>query len=562
MAEKFFPQIKGYRVLGTVGRGQFGRVLCAYQQDTGRLVALKELDKYRFPTNKLLRELRFMIDSQHPNIIKCETILFAEGYRYLVMEYCEAGTLRDLMLQTDQLTVNQRLSLIIDILQGLAHAHRLGIVHCDIKPENILLQLSAQGWIVKVSDFGIAHLEEELQQNLSNRTGSPAYMAPERFYGQFSPSSDLYAVGIILYELFMQERPFHGTVDELMTAHLNHRPSLGQLPLPLQEVLSKALAKLPAQRFGSAEEMAEVLDRLRHKNAISFPVSVPQIQLVTVPPVRIEAQITDAVIWEGELLVAVDRQLLALDGQTGDRQVIRELPAPIRSLQVHGAWVYAQTTEALYRFCADSPVQLLCQSAPLHFAVSANWLVVGSGGQLTVHCLISGKVRPYQFSNHQILDVQVIDSGHLVALTQKQTTDQHRLVVLNRRGQLLGKLSLPGPVKKMYPTPTPYRFLVLEAGPIPSLLLMDLYPYRLNRTILSLTPHLAVATPWGHAIASTTVLMLVDLTGQSLANLQLPEPIIKILSLGQCQLLVITQAEQLSYCYRLDLAKLGIDLIC
>ncbi|MBD2021624.1 serine/threonine protein kinase, partial [Leptolyngbya sp. FACHB-36] len=245
-----------YRVLGLVGQGQFGRVFCASHRRTGRLVALKELDRQRFPTHQFLRELRFLLSLQHPNIVNCQAMEHTPTGRYLILDYCEGGTLRNLMNDEMRLHPAQCLKLVMDVLLGLDHAHSRGIVHCDVKPENVLLTLQSDGWRAHISDFGIAQLSQDFDQRSGSNTGSPAYMAPERFYGQYSYSSDLYAVGILLFELLQGHRPFAGTPIELMSAHLNQPISLPEtIPLPLQAILVTALQKLPARRFRSAIEM-------------------------------------------------------------------------------------------------------------------------------------------------------------------------------------------------------------------------------------------------------------------------------------------------------------------
>lgn len=249
-----------YRLLGLAGQGQFGRVYCASHRKTGRLVALKELDRDRFSTHKFLRELRFLLSLQHDNIVTCYAMEQTSTGRYLVMEYCEGGTLRNLLEEDVQLHPIQGLNLVTQILAGLAHAHQREIVHCDIKPENILLTTTAQGWTAKISDFGIARLSQELASNEFSDTGSPAYMAPERFYGQYSIASDLYAVGVLLFELVVGQRPFSGAPAELMSAHLNQTVQVPDfVPVDLQAIIRKALQKLPARRFRSALEMLQAL---------------------------------------------------------------------------------------------------------------------------------------------------------------------------------------------------------------------------------------------------------------------------------------------------------------
>lgn len=262
MREPFTPlhntalQHSKYRILGLVGQGQFGRVFCAIHRKTGHLVALKELIQQRSPTHKFLRELRFLLSLQHPNIVTCQAIEYIQTGRYLVMDYCEGGTLRNLMQSEIQLSLVQRLKLIADVLAGLEHVHSRGIVHCDIKPENILLSLDTTGWIARISDFGVARLSQELCSGDLGDTGSPAYMAPERFYGEYSPSSDLYAVGVMLFELVVGHRPFSGLPRELMSAHLNRPVKVPDtVPFLLRSTISTALQKLPARRFASAAEM-------------------------------------------------------------------------------------------------------------------------------------------------------------------------------------------------------------------------------------------------------------------------------------------------------------------
>ncbi|MGA1625002.1 MAG: serine/threonine-protein kinase [Prochlorothrix sp.] len=249
-----------YRVLGLVGQGQFGKVYCAAHRKTGRLFALKALDHRRFPTNQFLRELRFLLSLRHPNIAGCQALEHTATGRYLVMDYCEGGTLRTLMEGETPLNITQGLKLTREILLGLEHAHDRGVIHCDIKPENVLLRLGATGWICQITDFGIARMKQESRMG-SGSTGSPAYMAPERFYGQYHANADLYAVGVMLYELLVGSRPFSGTPMELMTAHLNRSPTIPDtVPEPLQAVLDQSLQKLPARRFQTAHDMRLALE--------------------------------------------------------------------------------------------------------------------------------------------------------------------------------------------------------------------------------------------------------------------------------------------------------------
>jgi len=265
-----------YRILGLVGQGQFGRVFCAIRRQTGELVALKDLDRQR-PTNWFLRELRFLVGLRHPNIVTCQALEHNQTGRYLVMDYCEGGTLRDLMELEGQLSLVQSLKLIADILLGLEHAHRYDIIHCDLKPENILLSLEQTGWVAQISDFGIARLGQEIgsaSKGLGGN-GSPAYMAPERFYGQYSCASDLYAVGILLFELVVGQRPFAGLPRALMSAHLNQPVEIPEVvPFLLRSTISTALQKLPNRRFASAGEMLKSIRLAAEVLAVTQPTKL------------------------------------------------------------------------------------------------------------------------------------------------------------------------------------------------------------------------------------------------------------------------------------------------
>jgi serine/threonine protein kinase len=259
MTKSYSLPISRYRTLGLVGRGQFGKVFCARSRKTGEIFALKELEQRRFPTSKFLRELRFLLSLQHPHIVSCYAIEHNRGNRYLVMEYCEAGTMRELLNHSGGLSPLQGIKLILDTLQGLGHAHKSNIIHCDLKPENVLLKLTSKGWQAKVSDFGVAKLAQEIG-DASNNTGSPGYMAPERFYGEFSIASDLYAIGVMLYEVLLGRRPFSGSPSELMVAHINQRVHIPDtLPPGLHNVVAKSLEKLPGKRFSSALKMQEAI---------------------------------------------------------------------------------------------------------------------------------------------------------------------------------------------------------------------------------------------------------------------------------------------------------------
>lgn len=245
-----------YQILHLLGQGQYGRVFCATHRKTEKLVALKELDRQKFSTRMFLRELGFLVTLHHPNIVSCRGLEYSQTGRFLVMDYCQGGSLRDSMESSKQLDWALSLKLVADILSGLEYARDRQIVHRDLKPENILLDRQGNNYTARIADFGIARLNEDFTATDSGNTGSPAYMAPEQFYGRYSHASDLYSVGVILFELLTGERPFFGMFQELQNSHLNQTLVIPDtIPFILRSIISKALQKLPQRRFASAGEM-------------------------------------------------------------------------------------------------------------------------------------------------------------------------------------------------------------------------------------------------------------------------------------------------------------------
>ncbi|MEM6446589.1 MAG: serine/threonine-protein kinase [Cyanobacteria bacterium P01_D01_bin.123] len=341
-----------YRLLGLVGQGQFGQVHCAVHRRTKELVALKTLERRRFPTRDFLREFSFIIALRHPNIVACHAIAHTPTGRQIVMDYCNGGTLRDLLDSNLCLNFKQRLGLVVDILAGLDYAHQKAIVHCDLKPENILLDVTPTGWTARVSDFGLARLSREQGgqgTTAAGASGSPAYMAPERFYGEFSPASDIYAVGIMLSELVCGERPFSGTYGELVTAHLNRPIELPDtVPFVLRTPIVKATQKRPQARFASASDMlkslqlaVEVSDEIERdaaRGAVGSPGLPAKLRsLPTTPVLTLASPVTHLAATPHRLwLVTTDALHEVRFSATGLKEVPTRslaLPHPIQHLQ-------------------------------------------------------------------------------------------------------------------------------------------------------------------------------------------------------------------------------------
>jgi serine/threonine protein kinase len=255
-------ELPNYQILEPIGRGQYGQVFRAINLETKEIVALKELNRKTFATNRFLNEFCFLVSLSHPNIVKCHAIEYSQHNRYLVMDYFEGGSLRNFLDSKQESSSSQSLQFVCDILRGLEYIHSKGVVHRDLKPENILLKKELNNSIACISDFGISKWInfEPSMISTKNDTGSPAYMAPEQFEGKYSYSSDIYAVGIILFEVIVGVRPFSGIPIELRDSHANEPVTIPEaVSLPLQKIITKALQKSPHKRFKSAMEMLQSL---------------------------------------------------------------------------------------------------------------------------------------------------------------------------------------------------------------------------------------------------------------------------------------------------------------
>lgn len=268
-----------YRLLRPLGTGGMGNVYLAEDPLLARQVAIKtirpELSSNQEVRSRIRRESRMHAAiGTHPHIITLYDTIEEQGHIYLVLEYFAAETLSCLLAKQHALSLNAALAIIRQLLEALACIHQRDIVHRDIKTSNILVQLPGNGGpAVKLTDFGIARagLDGSTLTQLTcldtRGPGTPAYMAPERIdpqtHGRMSPATDLYAVGIILFELLAGQPPFRGAMTDIFTGHLLHPPGFNELPstLPadLIEVIAKALAKKPGERFQDAGAFHQAL---------------------------------------------------------------------------------------------------------------------------------------------------------------------------------------------------------------------------------------------------------------------------------------------------------------
>jgi serine/threonine-protein kinase len=234
-----------------------------------RVVAIKVLRKDYSSNpdfqNHFRLEARSAANLSHPNIVTVHDFGFADNLLFIVMEYIPGKDLKQLIRERGRFSVETGIPLIIQACAGLGYAHRAGLVHCDVKPHNMLVSPDGR---LKVTDFGIARALATITPG--ERTdvvwGSPLYFAPEQAQGEApSPASDVYSLGVVMYELLCGTPPFTAsTSSELARLHISARPIpireyIPDIPIALEEIIMKVLSKEPSARYRTADQLGRVL---------------------------------------------------------------------------------------------------------------------------------------------------------------------------------------------------------------------------------------------------------------------------------------------------------------
>jgi hypothetical protein len=279
-ADRKYPEIPGYEILGILGHGGMGVVYRARQLGANRLVALKMLRavEHASPTERL----RFQIETeavarlQHPHIVQLHEVGEVRGQPFFSLELCDGGTLAQ-QLKKQRPTPRESAQLIETLARAMHYAHLRGVVHRDLKPANVLLAGSDR--LPKITDFGLARqLDADSGQTQTGHImGTPSYMAPEQASGRThdaGPAADIYALGAILYECLSGRPPFQGktvveTLDQVRTQEPVPPSRLRQgLPRDLETICLKCLRKERDKRYASAAELADDLQRYQRGEPI------------------------------------------------------------------------------------------------------------------------------------------------------------------------------------------------------------------------------------------------------------------------------------------------------
>jgi eukaryotic-like serine/threonine-protein kinase len=285
-----------YRIQRKLGAGGMADVYLAEDQELGRRVAIKILNDRHANDDQFIerfrREAKNAAALNHPSIVSIYDRGEAEDTYYIAMEFLDGRTLKELIVSRGAAPINVAIEYARQILSALRFAHRHGIVHRDIKPHNVLVDSEGR---VKVTDFGIARAGTSQMTETGSIVGTAQYLSPEQARGgEIDPRSDLYSLGVVLYELLTGKTPFDGeTPVEIAMKHLSNPPQppsklRSDIPPELDQVVMRALAKNPDDRYQNAEEMEADLERVARGRPVAATTAATQV-LRAPPPAAAEA---------------------------------------------------------------------------------------------------------------------------------------------------------------------------------------------------------------------------------------------------------------------------------
>ena len=257
-----------YEIVRSIGEGGMANVYLGYDTILDRNVAIKvlrgDLSNDEKFVRRFQREALSASSLSHPNIVEMYDVGEDNGIYYIVMEYIEGQTLKQLLKRRGSLTLSEAIDIMLQITEGMAHAHDSYIIHRDLKPQNIMIQDDGQ---IKITDFGIAMALNSTQLTQTNSVmGSVHYLPPEQASGKGATlQSDIYSIGILMYELLTGKLPFRGdNAVEIALKHLKEpmpsiKDEIPDIPQSVENIILKATAKNPKNRYLDAREMHEDL---------------------------------------------------------------------------------------------------------------------------------------------------------------------------------------------------------------------------------------------------------------------------------------------------------------
>ena len=274
-----------YRIEKVIGVGGMAIVFKATDLLMRRVVAVKilkdEISADEQSVKRFINESKAVAMLSHPNIVNIYDVSVRENVKYIVMEFVEGITLKNYMKHREVLSLREIISYTTQMLRALDHAHKKGIVHRDIKPQNIML---VKDGIIKVTDFGIAKLPNAETITMTDKAiGTVYYISPEQVTGKDNDSrSDLYSLGVMMYEMATGTLPFNAdTPISVAMKQVNDEPTPPRevnpyIPVGLEQIILKAMEKDPDERYQSAEEMLNQLQKLRENPKIIFKEKKPK----------------------------------------------------------------------------------------------------------------------------------------------------------------------------------------------------------------------------------------------------------------------------------------------
>jgi hypothetical protein len=324
-------QTEQYRRVGKfelhelIGEGAMGAVWKAYDSVIRRYVALKLLSRAGRTADardRFLREARAAGALQHPNIVTIYDLGESEGQLFIAMELVDGRDLSSMIAMSEPLALERKLDIVIEVLQGLSYAHERGVIHRDIKPSNVRI---ASDGSVKIMDFGIARLQSADATGSGAIIGTPTYMAPEQITnGAITPATDIFAVGCLLYELLAYHKPFegetvHGVLYQVLTTDPKPLRAMAvSIPAALERVVTKALNKVPEERYETARQMQSALfsiraalsgatDKTERLSLRWTPIPSAVLRLVTHAPLKWRAAVLTTLMATALVLLYVSR---------------------------------------------------------------------------------------------------------------------------------------------------------------------------------------------------------------------------------------------------------------